>query len=633
MTRPDGSAASGSPRGQPGMESGLPGRPKGFRLGMGMAALRPAEKPADFWRAMRRLFAYIGREQGLALVIGIILAALSTAFNVVGPFILGRATTLLFEGWLAQLQGTGSIDFPAIGRILLVALGIYVASSALRYAQAWMMVGIAMDTAYRLRRDMLAKIHRLPLRYFDRTPFGDVLSRVANDVDVIQQTLGQAMGQTAISLVSLVGTVVMMLRISGWLTLTALALLPLAVVVVRGVVRRSQQYFAQQQTYLGYVNSHVEETFGGYLVIKAFGAEAHRLQRFDQLNQTLYQATWRAQFLSGILMPLMRFTGNLGYVAVSVLGGYFVLLGRLTVGDIQAFLQYVRGFTQPIQQMANLATIYQSTAAAAERVFAFLDEPEETPDPEQPVPPPRVVRGHVVFEDVWFAYEPGRPVIKGFSAEAQPGQKIAIVGPTGAGKTTLVKLLMRFYDVDRGAIRVEGHDVRAYRRRDLRRMFAMVLQETWLFHGTIMENIRYGRPDATDEEVIAAAKAVRADHFIRTLPQGYYTVIDEESTNLSESEKQLLTIARALLANPPMLILDEATSYVDTHTEALVQRAMDDLMRGRTSFVIAHRLSTIRNANLILVLKDGDVVEQGTHEELLRRGGFYAQLYKSQFEV
>ncbi len=604
---------------------------RGPRMGHGMAALLPAEKPKDFRGAFLKLLRYMGGYR-LSLALALLFAVASTLFTIVGPKILGHATTLLFEGVMARIAGTGGIDFGGIRTTLLTALGLYLASALFGYVQGWVMTGIAMDIAYRLRRDIAEKIHRLPLRYFDRTPYGEVLSRVTNDVDVINQTLAQGLSQTVSSAVSLVGILAMMLTISVPMTLAALLILPLSAAFLRAVVRRSQRFFGRQQEYLGHLNGHVEESYGGHLVIKAFGVEGRRLEAFDRLNDVLYDSAWKAQFLSGVLMPLMRFTSNLGYVGISVLGGYLAVRQRITVGDIQAFLQYVRFFTQPIQQMANIANVLQSTAAATERVFAFLEEEEEVPDPARPVRLERV-RGRVEFRNVWFSYVPGKPVIRNFSATVEPGQKVAIVGPTGAGKTTLVKLLMRFYDVDEGAILIDGHDIRTFRRADLRRLFGMVLQDAWLFNGTILENIRYGRPDATDEEVIAAARAAHVDHFVRTLPEGYRTVINEESTNISQGEKQLLTIARAFLADPPMLILDEATSNVDTRTELLIQRAMDRLMRGRTSFVIAHRLSTVRDADQILVIRDGDIVEQGTHEELLRKGGFYAEMYASQFAV
>ncbi len=611
---------------------GTPNRRKAtLAMGHNRAAMMPAEKPKDFKGAIQQLLGYMGGYR-YALVAALTIAVIATVLNILGPKILGQATTTLFEGVMGRITGTGDIDFPKIARILLTVLALYIASAVFRYIQGWMMVNISMDIAYRLRRDIAAKVHRLPLHYFDRTTYGEVLSRVTNDVDVINQTLSQGLSQTVTSVVSLVGILVMMLTISWQMTLAALVVLPLSGVLVRMVVRRSQRYFGQVQEYLGHLNGHVEETFGGHMVVKAFGNEAQRIRAFDRLNDILYGAAWKAQFLSGIMMPLMVFVGNLGYVAVSVLGGYLAIRNLVTVGDIQAFLQYVRDFTQPIQQMANIANVLQSTAAAAERVFTFLNEEEEAPDPENPVVLEQV-QGRVEFRHVRFGYLPGKPVIKDFSAVVEPGQKVAIVGPTGAGKTTLVKLLMRFYDVDDGAILIDGHDIRAFRRADLRRLFGMVLQDTWLFNGTIRENIRYGRPDATDEEVIAAAKAAHADHFIRTLPDGYDTVINEESTNISAGEKQLLTIARAFLADPPMLILDEATSNVDTRTELLIQRAMDRLMQGRTSFVIAHRLSTIRHADNILVIRDGDIVEQGTHEQLLAKGGFYAEMYYSQFDI
>ncbi len=592
--------------------------------------LGPVEKPRDFIGAARKLIAYLSPYRITILVV-FLLAGASTAFSIFGPKILGSATTKLFEGLIAQLTGTGEVDFPAIGKILLAVLGLYFFSAGLGYAQGWLMTNVAMQVTYKLRREIMAKIQRLPFRYLDGTQHGEILSRLTNDVDTINQTLNQNLTQIITSIVTVLGMLAMMLSISWQMTLVALLIIPLSSGVVMFIISRSQRLFAQQQAYLGLVNGHVEEAFGGHEVIKAFNGEEKSISQFNLYNQQLYSVSWKAQFLSGIMMPVMGFIGNLGYVAVVILGGYLAVHGRIAIGDIQAFIQYIRSFTQPITQLANISNILQQTLAAAERVFEFLAEEEESPDPELPVRLEEV-RGEVEFRNVYFSYIPGKPVIKGFSARIQPGQKVAIVGPTGAGKTTLVKLLMRFYDVDEGAILIDGHDVREFARSDLRRLFGMVLQDTWLFNGTVMDNIRYGRDGATDEEVVEAARLARIDRFIRSLPEGYRTVINEEMTNLSQGQKQLLTIARAILANPPMLILDEATSSVDTHTELLIKEALDSFMRGRTTFIIAHRLSTIRNADLILVVRDGSIVEQGTHEELMARGGFYAELYNSQFE-
>ncbi|MGQ9709963.1 MAG: ABC transporter ATP-binding protein [Anaerolineae bacterium] len=600
------------------------------RGGHGPVMMGPVEKPRDFAGTMRKLIAYLGPHR-LTILFVLLLATGSTVFSIFGPKILGQATTKLFEGLVAQLTGTGTMDFAGIGRILLTVLGLYALSTAFSYAQGWLMTNVAVRITYQMRRDVFEKIHRMPFRYFDGTQHGEILSRLTNDVDTVNQTLNQSLTQMVTSTVTVIGMLVMMLSISWQMTLVALLVIPLSSGLVTFIIRNSQRFFAQQQAYLGRVNGHVEETFGAHIVVKAFNGEEKSLRQFDQYNESLYGVAWKAQFISGILMPMMRFVSNLGYVGVVITGGYLAVRGRIALGDIQAFTQYIRGFTEPITQLANISNVLQQTVAAAERVFEFLENGEETPDPEQPVRLEQV-DGQVEFQNVHFRYVPDAPVIRGFSARIRPGQKVAIVGPTGAGKTTLVKLLMRFYDVDDGAIRIDGHDVRHFARSDLRRLFGMVLQDTWLFNGTLLENIRYGREGATEEEVVAAARAARIDRYIRTLPEGYNTVINEEMTNISQGQKQLLTIARAFLANPPMLILDEATSSVDTHTELLIQEAMDDLMRGRTSFVIAHRLSTIRNADLILVVRDGNVVEQGTHEELMARGGFYAELYNSQFE-
>jgi ATP-binding cassette subfamily B protein len=599
-------------------------------MGGGHMAMMGGEKARDFRGTMIKLIQYLGRYRTVVLVV-MAFAIASTVAHIAGPKILGQATTLLFEGVLAKLAGTGEIDFDAIGRVLLLTLGLYLLSALFSYIQGWIMADVSTNIAYRFRRDIAEKINCMPLNYFDRTPQGEVLSRITNDVDTINQTLSQSLTQIITSVVTVIGVLVMMISISWLMTLVALAVVPLSMVVVTLIIRQSQKYFKQQQDYLGHVNGHVEEMYGGHVVMKAFNGEEKSVQRFEFFNNTLYDSAWKSHFLSGLMMPIMMFIGNLGYVAVTVLGGWLAIRQTITVGDIQAFIQYVRSFTQPIQQLANISNVLQQTAAAAERVFHFLAEEEEVAETADPVRLD-VVEGHVEFRDVQFAYDPDKPVIRQFSADARPGQKVAIVGPTGAGKTTMVKLLMRFYDVNGGSIRVDGHDVCDLTRYDLRRMFGMVLQDTWLFNGTIMANIRYGRPDATEEEVIEAARTAHVDHFVRTLPEGYQMVLNEEASNVSLGQKQLLTIARAVLANPPMLILDEATSSVDTRTEVLIQQAMDALMVGRTSFIIAHRLSTIRNADVILVMNEGDIVEIGRHQELLDRGGFYAEMYNSQFE-
>ena len=610
-------------QGRPG--GGGPGRggPMGHMMG------GPVAKAQDFKGTMKKLIAYLG-EYRKAIVIVFIFAIASTAASIYGPKILGQATTILFEGVIAQLAGTGSIDFDAIGRIALITLGLYLVSALFAYIQGWIMADVSTNIAYRFRRDISEKMNRMPLKYFDGTTHGEVLSRITNDVDTVNQTLSQSMTQIITSLVTVVGVLVMMLSISWLMTLVALIIIPLSMVTVMLIVRQSQKYFKQQQDYLGHVNGHVEEMYSGHIVMKAFNGEEESIKKFDESNNVLHDVAWKSQFLSGLMMPIMLFIGNLGYVAVAILGGYLAIRKTITVGDIQAFIQYVRSFTQPITQLANISNVLQQTAAAAERVFEFLEEEEEVAETESPVKI-ETVQGHVEFKGVHFGYSPEKVIINDFSAEAEAGHKIAIVGPTGAGKTTMVKLLMRFYDVNSGSILVDGHDIRDFNRRDLRKMFGMVLQDTWLYNGSIMENIRYGRPDATDEEVIAAAQMAHVDHFVHTLPDGYNMVLNEETTNISQGQMQLLTIARAFLADPKILILDEATSSVDTRTEVLIQRAMDSLMKNRTSFVIAHRLSTIRNADLILVMDHGDIVEQGTHQELLDRGGFYYNLYMSQF--
>lgn len=589
----------------------------------------PVSKARDFKGTMGKLIAYMSAYRG-AIIIVFLFAIASTASNIAGPKILGNATTKLFEGVMAQLNNTGSIDFDYIGRIILIALGLYLISSVFAYIQGWIMADVSTNIAYRFRRDISEKMNRMPLKYFDRTTHGEVLSRITNDVDTVNQTLSQSLTQLITSFVTVVGVLIMMLSISWLMTLAALIVIPLSGIVVSVIVRQSQKYFKDQQDFLGNVNGHVEEMYGGHIVMKAFNGEEESVKKFDESNNKLFDVAWKSQFLSGMMMPIMMFIGNLGYVAVAVLGGYLVIKKTIAVGDIQAFIQYVRSFTQPITQLANISNVLQQTAAAAERVFEFLAEEEEIPDTQSPVALANVT-GHVQFKDVHFGYSPDKIIINDFSAEAKPGKKVAIVGPTGTGKTTMVKLLMRFYDVNSGSILVDGHDIRDYTRHDLRKMFGMVLQDTWLYNGPIMENIRYGRPDATDAEVIAAAQMAHVDHFVHTLPDGYNMVLNEETSNISQGQMQLLTIARAFLADPKILILDEATSSVDTRTEVLIQRAMDALMKNRTSFVIAHRLSTIRNADLILVMDHGDIVEQGTHEELLAAQGFYHNLYMSQF--
>jgi ATP-binding cassette subfamily B multidrug efflux pump len=610
---------------------GAPPRRRGPMGHGGPMAMMRGEKARDFKSTMRKLIEYLGAYK-LTILIVMIFVVASTIFNIAGPKILGQATTKLFEGVMNQIAGTDSgIDFNYIGRIILITLALYVGSSLFGYIQGWIMSGISMDITYRFRKDIAHKINRMPFKYFDTTSQGEVLSRITNDVDTVSQTLNQSLSQIITSVVTVIGVLVMMLSISWQMTLVALLIIPLSMLIVLLVVRQSQKYFKQQQDYLGHVNGHVEEMFGGHLVMKAFNGEANSIERFDGLNDTLYNAAWKSQFLSGLMFPIMNFVGNIGYVVIAILGGYLAAQKAITVGDIQAFIQYVRSFTQPITRIANISNILQQTAAAAERVFEFLDEEEEIPEVDDPVQLERV-EGHVVFQEVKFGYNADKIVIKGFSADVQPGQKIALVGPTGAGKTTMVKLLMRFYDVNSGEILVDGHNIKDFKREDLRCMFGMVLQDTWLYNDTIMENIRYGRPGASDEDVIEAAKAAHVDHFVRTLPEGYDLVLNEEATNISQGQKQLLTIARAIVINPRMLILDEATSSVDTRTEILIQKAMDHLMQNRTSFIIAHRLSTIRNADLILVMNEGDIVEQGVHEDLLARGGFYAELYNSQFE-
>ena len=609
------------------------GGPMGGRgpLGGGpMAMMSKAEKPRDFKGTLNKLIEYLGHYKLLILFVWL-LAIASTAAAIFGPKILGTATTTLFEGVMAQLAGTGTVDFTAIGIILLQVLLLYVFSALLSYAQGWIMTGVAMKITYAFRKDIAEKINRMPLKYFDGTSHGEILSRVTNDVEVVSGTLSQSLTQIITSVTMLLGIVVMMFTISWQMTLVAMGTLPLSFGILGLIMSKSQVFFKRQQDYLGHINGHVEEMYGGHVVVKAFNGEAKSVEYFDQINTTLFDSAWKSQFLTGLLFPIMNFVGNLGYVAICVLGGYLVVKGTMPIGDIQAFIQYMRSFTQPIAQIAQISNILQGTIAAAERVFEFLAESEEIPDTEKPVQM-ATVEGRVDFKNVHFGYSPDKIIINDFTFYAEPGQKIAIVGPTGAGKTTMVKLLMRFYDVNSGAILVDGQNIKDFRRDDLRCMFGMVLQDTWLYNGTIMENIRYGRSSASDEEVINAAKAAHVDHFVRTLPEGYNLVINEETSNISQGQMQLMTIARAFLVDPTILILDEATSSVDTHTEVQIQKAMETLMKGRTSFIIAHRLSTIRDADWILVMRDGDIVEQGKHAKLLAKNGFYAELYNSQFE-
>ena len=597
---------------------------------MGHGGMRGGEKAKDFKGTIGKLLSYMGRYK-IGLFFVLLFAAGSTVFNIFGPKILGNATTELFNGLVAKINGTGGIDFGRLAQILLFLLGMYLIAAVFSSIQGWIMSGIAQKMAYRMRRDISEKINRMPMKYFESRTVGEVLSRITNDVDTMGQSLNQSVTQLITSVTMIIGVFIMMLTISPLMTLIAVIILPVSMLLISVVVKHSQKYFKAQQEYLGHINGQVEECYSGHNVIRAFNQEETVKAKFDETNRILFQSAWKSQFFSGMMQPIMNFVGNLGYVAVAVSGSMLAVSGIIMVGDIQAFIQYVKNFTQPITQIAQVSNMLQSMAAAAERVFEFLDEEEETPDPAQPASLAGV-KGGVDFDHVHFGYNPDKIIINDFSAHVEPGQMVAIVGPTGAGKTTMVKLLMRFYDVNSGAIRVDGRDVRDFRRADLREAFGMVLQDTWLFKGTIMENIRYGRLDASDEEVIAAAKAAHVHHFIQTLPGAYQMELNEDATNISQGQKQLLTIARAILADNKIMILDEATSSVDTRTEHLIQDAMANLMKGRTSFVIAHRLSTIKNADLILVMKDGDIVEQGNHEQLLAKGGFYADLYNSQFE-
>lgn len=599
---------------------------RGMGPGRGMV---PGEKAKNLKGALGKILRYMGKYK-IAVVFVMIIAACSTVFSVLGPKVLGKATTGLAEGLMAKVAGTGGIDFSYIGKVLLFVLGLYLLSSVLSFVQGWIMTGITQKICYRMRKEITEKINRMPMKYFESRTYGEVLSRITNDVDTLGMGLNQSVTQIITSTATIIGVLVMMLSISPLMTLIALVVLPVSGLCVSLVVKKSQKHFITQQEYLGHINGQVEESYGGHLVIKAYNKEDEMIAQFNRTNDVLYTSAWKSQFLSGIMMPIMQFVGNLGYAAVALSGGMLAIRGVITIGDIQAFIQYVKSFTQPIQQIAQVTNQVQSMAAAAERVFEFLEEEEEDQVVDHPADVIKVI-GNVAFDHVSFGYNPNQLIVHDFSAQVAAGQKIAIVGPTGAGKTTMVKLLMRFYDVNSGSIRIDGHDIREFNRRELRDAFGMVLQDTWLFKGSIMENIRYGRLDATDEEVVAAAKAAHADHFIRTLPGGYEMELNEDASNISQGQKQLLTIARAILADNRILILDEATSSVDTRTEELIQSAMDNLMKGRTSFVIAHRLSTIKNADIILVMKDGDIIEQGSHEKLLEQGGFYADLYNSQF--
>ncbi len=589
----------------------------------------PVEKAKDFKGSVKKLIKYMGRYK-IAVFVVMICAAVSTVFSVIGPKILGQATTELAKGLMRKIQGDGGIDMELIGYILLVVLVLYTISALFQFVQGWLMTGVTQKICYRMRKEISEKINRMPLKYFESRTYGEVLSRITNDIDTLGMGLNQSITQIITSVCTLIGVLVMMLTISPLMTLIALVILPVSAILLALIVKHSQKYFRTQQEYLGHINGIVEETYGGHLIIKSYNKEEETIEQFDKTNDILYKSAWKSQFLSGMMHPVMMFVGNLGYAAVALSGGLLAIQGIIQVGDIQAFIQYVKNFTQPIQQISQVINQVQSMTAASERVFEFLEEEEEEQTVTNPVSLSEV-KGSVQFNHVSFGYNEDKIIIKDFSADVQQGQKIAIVGPTGAGKTTMVKLLMRFYDVNSGSISIDGNNIKSFNRRELRDAFGMVLQDTWLFKGSIMENIRYGRLEATDEEVIAAAKAAHADRFIHTLPGGYNMELNEDASNVSQGQKQLLTIARAILADNPILILDEATSSVDTRTESRIQKAMNNLMKGRTSFVIAHRLSTIKDADLILVMKDGDIVEQGTHSQLLSAGGFYADLYESQF--
>lgn len=589
-----------------------------------------SDKAKDFKGTLKQLAHYLSPYKYYIFTV-VLFAILSATFSIIGPKIMGKATTEIFNGLVSKISGGSGIDFSKIGRILIFLLGLYAVSAVCNFVQNFIMSGVSQKIAYGLRKSISEKLNRLPMKYFDHKTHGEILSRVTNDVDTVSSNLDQCMTQMITSITTLIGVVVMMLTISPIMTLAVLVIIPIALILLAFIVSHSQKYFERQQAYLGHVNGKVEEVYGGHNIVKAFNGEEEAVEEFKELNQTLYRSAWKSQFFSGIMMPLMNFIGNLGYVVVSILGGYFVIQNKITVGDIQSFIQYVRNFMHPLSNVAQIVNLIQATIAASERVFEFLGEEEEVKETEHPVSTENL-NGNVTFSHVQFGYNPDRTIIKDFNATVKQGQKVAIVGPTGAGKTTMVKLLMRFYDVNHGSIQIDGHDIKDFKRQDLRRMFGMVLQDTWLFSGTIEDNVKYGKMDATFEDVEKACREAHADHFIKTLPESYHMVINEEGNNISQGQKQLLTIARVILADPKILILDEATSSVDTRTEEYIQKAMDELMKNRTSFIIAHRLSTIRNADLILVMDHGDIVEQGNHEELLKKNGFYAKLYNSQFE-
>ena len=589
-----------------------------------------SERAKDFKGTLKQLVHYLSPYKYFIFTV-VLFAILSATFSIIGPKIMGEATTEIFNGLVSKISGGSGIDFSKIGRILIFLLGLYAISAVCNFIQNFIMSGVSQKIAYSLRKSISEKLNRLPMKYFDSKTHGEILSRVTNDVDTVSSNLDQCMTQMITSITTLIGVVIMMLTISPLMTLAVLIIIPIALILLAFIVGHSQKYFERQQEYLGHVNGKVEEVYGGHNIVKAFNGEEEAIADFKEVNQTLYRSAWKSQFFSGIMMPLLNFIGNLGYVVVSIMGGYLVIQNRITVGDIQSFIQYVRNFMHPLSNVAQIVNLIQATIAAAERVFEFLDEGEEVKETEHPVSTENL-NGNVTFSHVQFGYNPDRTIIKDFNATVKQGQKVAIVGPTGAGKTTMVKLLMRFYDVNQGSIQIDGHDIKDFKRQDLRRMFGMVLQDTWLFSGTIEDNVKYGKMDATFEDVEKACREAHADHFIKTLPDSYHMVINEEGNNISQGQKQLLTIARVILADPKILILDEATSSVDTRTEEYIQKAMDELMKNRTSFIIAHRLSTIRNADLILVMDHGDIVEQGNHEELLKKNGFYAKLYNSQFE-